>query len=138
MRTQKIKYHTPEPNVDEKYCAVCKEVKPADAFHRNKSTKHGLSSYCKACKRAQDQCRRATPRGKTMAYVNQKIWNEDHRKKRRAINRKSTARYRQKNLELIREKARQRYYAQKYEALAKLLSAHPQTLWEKYAQRQAT
>lgn len=33
-----------------KHCPKCRETKPLDAFHKNKSQKDGLNHYCKACK----------------------------------------------------------------------------------------
>lgn len=34
------------------WCPVCKQVKDAEAFHREKNTRNGLSSRCKDCQRS--------------------------------------------------------------------------------------
>lgn len=48
----KSKYHKRAEELraqDKKYCCGCKEIKPIDAFNKNKSNKDGLHGQCKAC-----------------------------------------------------------------------------------------
>lgn len=42
-----------------KKCSKCKEVKPLDAFWKNKRLSSGLMSCCKDCKRAEKAARKA-------------------------------------------------------------------------------
>lgn len=51
---RKDKFETAETAVAEaekKQCSKCKKLKPLDEFYKNKSTKDGLSRWCKQCKR---------------------------------------------------------------------------------------
>ena len=36
--------------IPQKRCSKCGELKPLDAFHKNKSQKDGLAHYCRACR----------------------------------------------------------------------------------------
>jgi hypothetical protein len=38
-------------NAEQKLCAKCNQLKPLSEFHKDKSCKDGLSSWCKECKR---------------------------------------------------------------------------------------
>ena len=46
-------------HIGDKTCCKCREVKTVDNFHRNRSTKDGLSAMCKLCKRDDDHKRNA-------------------------------------------------------------------------------
>ena len=39
-----------------KCCTKCKEVKPLDGFHKNKSRKDGYNGHCKQCLKKYQKC----------------------------------------------------------------------------------
>lgn len=86
-----------------KQCTVCKELKPLEAFHRNRSKKDGRDCRCSACKNAKgrsyyhaDPVRKekiiasvkayqAGP-GRELANATKSAYHTRHAKKRRAHN----------------------------------------------------
>ncbi|MHC4749533.1 MAG: hypothetical protein ACYTFW_06615 [Planctomycetota bacterium] len=86
--------------VAEKVCTGCKELKPLNAFYRNKGTHDGYTSECKICRLARTKRYQATEQGQatTQAYnkseagrINQRKAAAKHRKteKRRISNRRN-------------------------------------------------
>jgi len=47
----------------QKQCGKCKQVKPLSDFHKNKSSRDGLASWCKECKRQYRKNRSAAKKG---------------------------------------------------------------------------
>lgn len=67
--------------VTEKRCSRCGETKPVDGFHRNRSQRDGLGSWCKECHRAYNEAHREKRNACHRAY------REAHREKRNAYSR---------------------------------------------------
>ena len=58
-------------------CHDCKELKPAEAFARNRCTSTGYNGICKACKRVRDASHYAKNRDKIIEH--NKKYNQDNK-----------------------------------------------------------
>jgi 5-methylcytosine-specific restriction endonuclease McrA len=76
-----------------KTCSKCGELKPRDAFGRNRKLKSGLRSWCKACERARDAANREHDRETDRA------WRQANPEKSREYSR----RWKTKNPEKVKE-----------------------------------
>lgn len=54
--------------VKEKWCNICKQTRPSDAFHKANRYKSGLSSSCKFCRRVEINTRNRALRVKVLAH----------------------------------------------------------------------
>lgn len=76
-----------------KTCTKCGETKGVDGFSRDRSTRDGLCSQCKECRRAYKEAHREERCDKGRAYyeahreeirARQRVYNEAHREEQRA------------------------------------------------------
>lgn len=95
-------------------CSTCKQVKPFDAFNKDKSRKHGISYRCKDCHR-QANVKYYDP-AKAAVYANQHYWRN-----RDALNERARLR-RQANPEAHRQYKRE-YYQRNKERINALSNA---------------
>lgn len=103
-----------------KHCSGCKQTKKLDAFHSNKSTKDGLSNWCKDCNHQQgqryqsDYYARNADRLKQNAKERGPAYYQEHRAKKlqyqkeyRTNNPQQQEQWRADNQEQIRQYARE-------------------------------
>lgn len=84
-------YYNEVSQMQTKKCSACKQAKPVDEFHKNRSTHDGLQTECKLCRRemqrnnhspeyVREQARRYRasyhdhPERKKKAYARYKVW----------------------------------------------------------------
>ena len=107
-------------NIKYKFCSRCKETKPTNEFHKDKSRKDGLFSYCKSC--AKENSRKWKEANKEKEKENVRRWREtnpekvkENRRKWRKENPKKTKESGRKwykaNIEKAKEDSRKRYEA---------------------------
>jgi cytochrome c553 len=116
----------------EKYCPACGEIKAVGMFHNNKRTKDGFAAYCKSCKASQDKNRRSTPKGKIRAYLDQKLWYQANKNKKHKINKRAMEKLKVENPERIKQYTAKYNEKKRAQLMRQILSAHKETLWEKY------
>ncbi len=68
----------------EKRCCTCKIIKPIIDFHKNKTTKDGFNSRCRACKRVEWEKEKNSPVYKIRVANNLKKWRALNPEKRKA------------------------------------------------------
>lgn len=56
-----------------KTCTKCKETKPYELFTKQKSSKDGFGSHCRACKKISEDVRRARVRERTCIYCDRPV-----------------------------------------------------------------
>lgn len=95
-----------------KTCPRCSVQKPADAFTRNRSTRDGLSAYCRACANAYQRAARKADPARHAAYDERR---KDKKAAWRATNPGSVAasfaKWRSRNVEYDRARNR-RWFAE--------------------------
>lgn len=87
----------PLPPDSPKRCPACGESKPQSEYWKDKHTKSGLQSICKACSREMTRRYYATPEGRAKFREQQRRTRTKNRERRNAQNRAWSAR----NLERI-------------------------------------
>lgn len=97
-----------------KACGKCGEVKPLDAFSKNRGRKYGRESSCRDCRKRSRQENREVLASRSRQYreQNREATNEQKRRSYRENRGERLAaarRYREENREAIRERARARY-----------------------------
>ena len=75
-----------------KICSGCNISLPIDEFHKDKSRKDGLQTYCKFCKKKKD--RNWYQSNKVKARKSRDTWKKDNRGKMREYSKKSMEKYR--------------------------------------------
>ena len=61
--------------MNDKYCTKCKEIKPTNDFHNNRSNKDGKADWCKLCNAARAFKFLSTPGGVEAKKVSQKKYS---------------------------------------------------------------
>jgi hypothetical protein len=107
-----VKYKPTKP--DHKVCVHCRNERPLVDFYRNKTTKDGLESWCKPCKRV-------LGRGKYSKYRRDR---SEYRRKWETLNRERvrarTKAWRAANPDKIREYHRRFVEKRRFEQVTKL------------------
>ena len=93
----------PQPTAfDEKTCTKCGETKPLEEFHKDRTKKDGLQSYCKEC--AREKARKWYAANSERHIGNVLKWKKANPERRREYDRK----WREANAEYDREQGRER------------------------------
>src|SRR5688572_15562514 len=93
-----------------KRCSKCKEIKPHAAFSRNKKSKDGLKSHCKACINEAYAANPETVRSRSRTYYEAngevvRSRNRAYHEANRETTRKQQKAYREANSETIRKQS---------------------------------
>lgn len=82
-----------------KTCSKCRAEKPISEFRRDKSRKDGVRGYCKAC--SNSDVRAAYWREPETYRERSRVWNTNHRERRRDISRRGSRKWREGHPELV-------------------------------------
>jgi hypothetical protein len=121
------------PDSVSKRCSKCREVKPLDAFGRDRTTSDGLKCRCRDCTREDSQRRYAANaeviRERRRGYYeanaetqreSRRRWYQEHKEEEAEANRERVRRWYQANLEYAREWHRQHHEAHRDEHLERM------------------
>lgn len=82
--------------INRKKCSRCKETKPLESFHKNKTTKNGISHYCKVCRcRLQNEYRREHQDRVKLSYT---LWRKKNKARHAELSRNRTKRIKEEVL----------------------------------------
>lgn len=90
-----------------KTCSHCREVKPLDQFHRNRTTPDGHTYHCKSCESA--KARRRYVEGKDKILERNRQWRETNRERDLENKRQRYLKNRDRAAELGRSNRLKRY-----------------------------
>ena len=101
-----------------KTCSRCKETKPVSEFNKNRSSKDGLTFWCKGCKSESSRRYRETNRERVLEI--ERRYREANREKLAEKGR----RYYEANKEKVAEKGRRYYEANREQRIRQSIEKH--------------
>lgn len=98
-----------------KRCPTCQEMKPFDAFHKDKHQPDGHASRCKECRKVSEREQRIRNREQRLRY--QAEWDKQHPGAKAAYARKSWRNYSPERIQEIILKTRYKLSREQYQAM---------------------